>query len=114
MEWGGTDRAVMARMNAYETQVYETLGNLAEAFAPMIETAAKDGAPWTDQTGNARQTLRCRWRFMDKSKVEIVLSHGMGYGIFLELANQGVYAIILPTLEWWAPQLMESLRRVLR
>ena len=71
---------------------------LAKSFEPVLEAAAKAGAPWQDRTGNARQSLFSVSE-IDGRRVILYLSHGMEYGVFLELRNQGRYAIVLPTLE---------------
>jgi hypothetical protein len=112
IDWGGTDRAMVARMGVYEGQVYEAIQWVGDYFAAEFETYAKDNAPWTDQTGNARQTLRGFTEQLAKETVAIYLAHGMDYGIFLELANQGVYAIILPTLEAHYARIRQKLQEI--
>ena len=63
-----------------------------------LESYAKRNAPWTDRTTMARKSLRG-----DAMKIEngvrITLSHGVEYGLWLELANEKRYAIIKPTIE---------------
>lgn len=44
IEWSGDD-GIIAGMLAYEKKVYEAIRRLAEYFAPVIETYAKDTAP---------------------------------------------------------------------
>ena len=64
----------------------------------VLESYAKEHAPWTDMTTMARKSLRG-----DAMKIEnggrITLSHGVEYGIWLELANEKRYAIVKPTIE---------------
>lgn len=69
-----------------------------KTLAPMLEAYAKAHRPWQDQTGNARQSLFSVSELAGEI-VTIYLSHGMEYGVFLELCNSGKYAIIMPTLE---------------
>ena len=72
---------------------------LAEkSLAPLLENYAKAHRPWDDQTGNARSGLFSVSELAGEI-VTIYLSHGMEYGVFLELCNSGKYAIIMPTLE---------------
>jgi len=71
---------------------------LAKSFEPVLESAAKAEAPWTDRTGNARQGL-FSVSDIEGQRVILYLSHGVEYGVYLELCNQGRYAIVLPTLE---------------
>ena len=71
---------------------------LAKAFEPRLEGTAKAGAPWTDRTGNARQSLFSTSEVL-KDRVILYLSHGVEYGKYLELRFSGRYAIVLKTLQ---------------
>jgi len=112
IDWGGSDRIVIQGMRNYEAKVYEAIQAVADHFAAQFETYAKDNATWTDQTGNARQTLRGFKEELAKDVVAIYLAHGMDYGKFLELANQGRYAIILPTLQNHYAAINQMLREI--
>jgi hypothetical protein len=98
--------------NIYTEEVIVALGNLATYFAPLIENWMKNNALWTDRTGNARQSLYTEVEKM-VSEVSIYLSHGQPYGIWLELANQGRYAIVQPALDYWAKRVWQSVKRVI-
>lgn len=99
VDWGGTDRVVIANMARYEQRVIEAINAVADYFAPVLESYAKQNAPWTDQTGAARATLHGFKVELAKEVVAIYLAHGMDYGIWLEVRFQGAYSVILPTLE---------------
>lgn len=83
-------------------------GALAEYFAPILEAHSKEHAPWTDRTGNARQTLFSVVA-IQKDRVVLYLSHGMEYGVFLELCNSGWYAIIMKTLQAQYPEIKKAM-----
>lgn len=70
--------------------------------APMIENYMKTNAPWRDQTGNARRGLVCETKY-DRGDISLLLKHSVHYGVYLELAKSGMYAIISPTLSQFAP-----------
>ena len=91
----------------YAGAIRKGLDELADAWQPIIEDYMKINAPWTDRTSNARQTLNVT---VDKSKdrTELVLAHGMEYGIYLELAHAGAWAIINPTLDIYGPKVWDS------
>jgi len=74
------------------------VATVAKALEPVLEAYAKAHRPWTDRTGNARQSLFSVSELAGEI-VTIYLSHGMEYGVFLELCNSGQYAIIMPTLQ---------------
>lgn len=109
--WQGDDE-VRRNMRQYAADVKAATRRLAERWAVEIENHAKDNAVWVDQTANARQSL---YTVVDDGEdgVTIYLSHGVSYGVYLELANQGQYAIILRSLEHYYNQVAESYRRML-
>jgi hypothetical protein len=96
--------AVPEMVEEYHWQVYNALWRLARSYAPRIEEWMKQNAAWTDRTSNARQTL---WAevFAMSDVVVLAFGHGMDYGTFLELANQGRFAIITPALDVFGPQI---------
>lgn len=99
IDWGGSDRIVIRNMDLYSQRVVQAIHAVAEYWAPVIESYAKQNAPWVDRTGNARQTLHAFKRELARETVALYLAHGMEYGKYLELRFQGRYAIVLPTLE---------------
>lgn len=97
-----------ARVDDYGAAFRAALLRLASYFAARIETAAKQTAPWTDRTGNARQGLRAFAEAAGASVV-ITLVHSVAYGIFLELKG---FAVIQPTLESFYGPLANAIRRL--
>lgn len=82
----------------------------AEAFdkaALNIKTYAQNNAPWTDRTGDARKLLDTAVE-LDKGEVTLLLGHGVEYGKWLELIQDGRFAIIMDTLEQYAPVVIAS------
>jgi len=99
----------------YVAAVQRRVYDIAQAHVKDIENwmKAKEHAKWQDHTGNARQTLYAEVHMLAGSMVEIILSHGMSYGIFLELNNAGRFAVIGPALDHWAPILWSEIVRML-
>jgi hypothetical protein len=83
---------------------------LARRWAIELENYAKNRAPWEDRTGNARQSLYSVVH-TGNGQIIIYLSHGVDYGVWLELRHQGQYAIIMRTLEHHYQQIQDSYRR---
>jgi hypothetical protein len=81
-------------------------------FAQKIASYAKANAPWTDRTTNARQGLT-GIAIPAATGVVIYLFHTMYYGIFLELAHGGAYAIILKSMEAHYGPLMGAIRALI-
>jgi hypothetical protein len=80
---------------------------------PNVENYAKQNAPWTDRTTNARNGLSARSGKNGRSTHYIVLAHQVPYGIWLEVRWSGKYAIIMPTIEVYGPKVMETLEKIL-
>lgn len=114
------------------------LGQLLDYYwAPRIEADARRSAPWTDRTGNARQTLAgyavqvprqggVQAVFVDDGERLVsttfepsvqggwvlILRHGMSYGKHLELGKQGRFSIVLPTLQSYQRLVWNSVKEL--
>lgn len=73
----------------------------------------KTNAKWIDRTGNARQGLR-GFAVHEPGRSTIIFSHGVNYGIWLEVRFSGRYAIIGPTLIYTGPLVMRLLGNVFK
>jgi hypothetical protein len=69
---------------------------------------AKEQASWTDRTGNARAELDTEV-YWDGQTIVWELYHGVEYGKWLETIYSGKFAVIMPTLELFAPQVGRGL-----
>ena len=107
------EQAMNELTQAYVAAIHRGVYRIAQRYAPEIENWMKSNAPWTDRTANARQTLYTEVRQVVESMVELVLSHGVEYGVYLELNNAGKYAIIDPAIDHWAPILWSEIVRML-
>ena len=96
-----------------EIKTRAALGLYADTVAKKMETHAKSNKPWVDRTGRAKQSLNSSWKWVgDVARVE--LSHGVYYGIYLELCNEKKYAIIKPTIDIISPQAIKGLGKILK
>ena len=67
-------------------------------YAAEAEQIAKENAPWTDRTGDARKLLR--GTVIDDGKaLGFQLAHRVEYGKWLERDGDGKYSILKPTVE---------------
>ncbi len=105
---------IQKRMDDYAVAIHTAMLGVAQYFAPVLETEAKNNAPWVDRTGNARQGLNGFAEDVSQTIVEIYLAHKMDYGVWLELKNSGRYAVILPTIEAHYQPIMNMLNQVFR
>ncbi len=77
-------------------------------WAGTMESYAKRHAPWTDRTGHARQSLHGGVDIQGDQQV-LYLSHGVEYGIHLELDHGGNYAIVRPTADVHLPRIRQTI-----
>lgn len=78
-----------------------------EAAADSILMYAQANAPWADRTGDARAGLATEV-YTDGESVILDLYHTVDYGLWLEVIQNGRFAIIMPTLEQFAPMVFED------
>lgn len=81
--------------------------------AVKLEAQMKRERPWTDRTGMAKATLRSVVSRPSQTMVRITLAHGVDYGIWLELAHEKNWAIVGPTIDKEAPNVLEGLQGLL-
>ena len=86
------------KVGAFHERFLEAALVLGEDLAQLMQGYMQTNAPWTDRTGNARQGLTVVVNLVETAIV-FTLFHTMDYGIWLEVANAGNYAIIMPTIE---------------
>ncbi len=91
----GIERAEMREPHIIEEEVLKT----------AIEALdyAKANAPWADRTGDARAGLDTHVEW-DGETIVWQLYHTVSYGLWLETIQSGALAIIMPTLEQFAPR----------
>ncbi len=84
---------------SFENKTDAAIRVFAEQGAQKLESGAKNNARWTDRTGSARGRLKGR---VEKraNGYRLELSHGVDYGIWLELAHEKRFAIILETITY--------------
>ncbi len=105
--WGGL-------ADEYARAIEDGVFALAQQYAIEIEAWMKDNAPWTDQTGNARQTMAAEAERLVGAAAQIILSYGVEYGLYLELSNGGAFSIIGPALDTFVPRVWADVQELLR
>lgn len=109
-------------LEAVDDFIYDALGNVLTNLKEEVEKLKdemveymKENAPWTDHPGenrDARENLQGAVIWDDAEHFTIMLGHGANvyYGIWLEVRWGGRYAIVVPTLEHYAPILGTKLK----
>lgn len=98
--------AVAACLSDCRSTIGNRLSFAVTSAAAEMEGYAKQNAPWTDRTGNARRTMSGFIMQADEDTLLIGVAGHMSYSPNLELYYGGRYAILLPTVNTYIPMIM--------
>lgn len=98
---------------AVEKKIRTAIGVYADTAAKKMEAEAKNNAPWIDRTGNARNSIQGNFGWKGNQAI-ITLSGNMDYSVYLELAHEKRYAILKPTIERNAPEVLRGYQRLVK
>lgn len=115
IRWSTPPSELATAVERYGDRVLQAVAAVTQRVATEMQNQAKADAPWTDRTGNARTGIfGTSEADFAAHVVTIFLSHGatIDYGIWLELANSGKYAVIMRTMEAHYEPLMQLLREI--
>ena len=104
--------AVLGALDSWANGRMRQAEKAGEVIGPELEQYAKQHRPWTDRTGAARDGLHSKI-VVDAREMAVQLHHGVEYGVYLELARAGKYAILVPTLESNREMMRSTLKRFL-
>lgn len=112
--WVGLE-STAERIRDLNDHLHETVQEAAQSLADEMVEYARENAPWEDDPSNdtnARESLQAGVVWTDQEHFTIFLGHGADiyYGIWLEVRWGGKYAIIVPTIMAFAPQLGDRVR----
>lgn len=103
-------RAAIARV---DPDVEAAITHSVAYHATRAVAYARQNAPWTDQTGNARNGLFSTTEHSGKTW-RIIVAHSVPYGVWLEVRWNGRYQIIRPTVQHEGPELMRTVSDIFR
>ena len=103
------------KFNAKTTmnKVRAAIGLYADTAAKKMEADAKDNAPWIDRTSNARNSIQGDFGW-EGNKCKIVVSGNTDYFPYLELTNEKKYAILVPTIQRNAPDVIKGYQKLVK
>ena len=106
-----TKKPSQLAIGRYACTLERAVQAMARESAMAMEADAKTNAPWQDDTGAARAGLK---GIVEETPagLRIVLMHSVEYGVHLEFARGGRYAILWPTIEAEVPRLKAELKRI--
>lgn len=103
---------MIAGITAAATKTEAAIAMYAENGALTLQNYAREHRPWTDRTGHARQRLTGSVARVTEG-YQIILAHGVDYGIWLELAHEKRFAIIQPTIQAKSSQILSGFEKLL-
>lgn len=107
-EWNS--RQLNRNLQRLPRQVDEQVALIVEAGASRGEAYMKNNAPWTDRTSAARNGLFTLAFHLPFVRHEILFSHAVYYGIWLEVANDQRFAILLESMRVTGEDVMQQLQ----
>lgn len=99
--------------DAYTNTLFTTGARIMTRRAEEIEVWAQENAPWSDVTREARRTLHTETEFNPAIIGSIRLAHGVPYGLWLEIAHGGRWAIITKAIDHWGPIVWKDMQRMM-
>lgn len=103
---------LMMGLKKVESRAMIAIRMYAQTSVKKLESDAKANARWTDRTGDARKRL-IGYLTETPTAVRLNLSHGVDYGIWLELANEKRFAIVEPTIRMTSPYILRDFQGLL-
>ena len=100
-------------LSSLEVKTQAALEMYADSAAQKLQGSARRNAPWTDRSGAARNRLTCTVEHQGKGQELLTLSHGVEYGLWLELAHEKNWAILQPTIDRESSEIIEGLSTLL-
>lgn len=116
IKWVKPIPELQAAYRQHGQKVMVAVKAVADYIATRCQEVMRRDAKWTDRTGNARNGLFSIAEMAANDMVTIYLSHGhtIDYGIYLETIRGGAYAIIMPVMQRYYPQLMKMLHALFK
>jgi hypothetical protein len=103
--------AVLGNLNAAEQRVLQGKALAAEEICQLLQSDAKQQAPFTDRTGNLRNSIKAEIEQVSLDAVTLIFSAGMNYAAYVELRFDKRFAYLLPTLDRNRSRMIEIVGR---
>lgn len=109
----GLDEA-MRKLKQFTPKLKSALALDAQNIAANMERWAKENANWNDRTSHARLFLTTTVKWKNTNELMVALSHQVDYGVYLELANEGKYAILEKAIAQFTPQFRDGWKKIVQ
>ena len=106
-------RKLSKNVGALPPKIERAVAQVVDYHAAKGEAYLKTDAPWTDRTSAARNGLHTV-STGGSGDYEILFSHAVHYGIWLEVKFNNRDEVIMPTVRKTGTQLMDNLQGLMR
>lgn len=111
VEWD--DGGIRAKLQNFDRDLDNAVDKLFDYEAAYATGYIKAKAPWTDRTGAARTGLIAVANNLGGGNHELLMSYSVYYGIWLEVANNGKYAVITPAMRIIGEKILSDMNGLL-
>lgn len=105
------DRALVNQLKTFNARADRAITAAMAYHATRAVGYARQNAPWTDRTSNARNGLFARAE-RDAPVYRIIIGHSVPYGVWLEVRWSGRFAILRPTVDHEGPEVMRTVSKL--
>lgn len=105
------DRALINQLRTFNARADRAITAGMAFHATQAVAYARQNAPWTDRTTNARNGLFARAE-RDAPVYRIIVGHSVPYGVWLEVRWSGRFQILRPTVDHEAPEVMRTMSQL--
>jgi hypothetical protein len=106
------DSSLRSGVHRFGNKLNRAVDAVVDYDAAYATNYIKTNAPWTDDTGAARSGLMAIPNH-NQTVQEIIMAYSVTYGIWLEIANSGKYAIITPAMRIVGNKVMSDLKNLI-
>ena len=106
------DAALRKNLRGFNDKVNRNVAAVMDYNSGYATGWLKENAPWHDDTGAARSGL-VALPFNNDNAHELLMAYSVTYGIWLEVAHSGQWAIITPGMRILGDKLMRDLQLLL-
>lgn len=104
---------LMGGLDKFGKRAHSRVEKSLDESREQLRAYMKQNHKWQNQTGNAERGLDAKVENPKEGYYRIALSHGVYYGVYLENAFEGRYAILTETMLTKGPEVLENLRGIL-
>lgn len=106
------NKAFKKNMAGFNKKLNDNVSALIDYNSAYATGWLKQNAPWNDDTGAARTGL-VTIPFNNGKEHELLMAYSVTYGIWLEVANSGQWAVITPAMRIVGQKVMADLQMLL-